>query len=60
MSPDQLQSFEKDMQAAVFRVMRQWIDKPSSIRRHHLVATLLSIARDQLQFFDDPPSYPHK
>ena len=49
MNDAQLRQFEKDIQAAVFRIMRDWIDRPSSVQRRDLITALTKLALDQLQ-----------
>ena len=41
--------FETDIQTAVFRVMRDWIDRPTSVQRLDLISALTKLALGQLQ-----------
>lgn len=49
MNDAQRRQFEKDIQAAVFRVMRDWIDRPSSVQRLDLITALTKLSLDQLR-----------
>ena len=60
MNRDQQRRFENDIQAAVFRVMRDWIDRPSSVQRHNLVTALIKLALAQLQYLNADPVAPRK
>ena len=48
MNHDQQRRFENDIQGAVFRVMRDWIERPSSVHRRDLISALTKLALDQL------------
>lgn len=52
MNDVQLRRFEQDIHAAVFRVMRDWIDRPSSVQRRDLVSALIKLALAQLQYLN--------
>ena len=60
MNHDQTRRFENDIQGAVFRVMRDWIDRPSSVQRRDLIAALTQLALNQLQCLDRKSRAPHK
>lgn len=60
MNDAQHRRFEQDIQAAVFRVMRDSIDRPSSVQRHDLVSALTKLALDQLQCLSSDPVTPRK
>lgn len=60
MNHEQQRRFENDIQGAVFRVMRDWIDRPSSVHRRDLISALTKLALDQLQCLDREPLAPHK
>ena len=55
MNDDQIRCFEKDIQSVVFRVMRDWIDRPSSVHRRDLIFALTNLALDQLQCLISDP-----
>jgi len=56
MNHAQQHRFEKDIQAAVFRVMRDWIDRPSSVQRLDLITALTKLTLDQLQCLNAEPA----
>jgi hypothetical protein len=60
MNNAQQRRFEEDIQAAVFRVMRNWIDRPSSVQRCDLICALSKVALAQLQCLSSDPVAPRK
>jgi len=59
MNNAQQHRFQKDIQAAVFRVMRDWINRPSSVQRLDLTIALTKLVSDQLRCLNSKPS-PHR
>jgi len=55
MNPAQQRCFQKDIQAAVFRVMRDWIDRPSAVHRLDRITALTTLAVEQLQCLNSEP-----
>ena len=55
MNDAQQHRFQKDIQAAVFRVMRDWIDRPSSVQRLDLITALTKPATAQLEYLNSKP-----
>ncbi len=52
--------FEKDIQTAVFRVMRDWIDRSTSVQRLDLISALTKLALGQLRCCDSDPVAPRE
>jgi len=60
MNEAQQRCFQKDIQAAGCHVMRDWIDRPSSVRRLDLITALAKLASDQLQCLNSEPVTPRQ
>ena len=60
MKDAQQRCFEKDIRTAVFRVMRDWIDRSSSVQRLDLITALTKLALSQLQCLNSEPGIRRK